>query len=137
MAHLTLAVPAALVPPLRDSVVLLYGASTEGLHLELQALAERRGSPDDLRAQRRRQRGLDELLDQLRWPDAPPPGELELHGPAELLGDALYGALIDSGERLSTACSASWSGEATLEDVAAAAEEVMALDRLLRVVRER
>jgi hypothetical protein len=57
---------------------------------------------------------------------------VELSGPAELLHDALYGTLIDAGERLAVTATSAWRGELPLERVQEAAAEVLALHRLLR-----
>ena len=51
---------------------------------------------------------------------------------ADVLGDALHGSLIDAGERLAVACGGAWRGEGPAGGVRSAAEEVIALDRLLR-----
>ena len=120
-------VPAALVQPLRETVLLLYRAALEALQ----------GAFEDERealAQRERVRRLDALLDQLGWPGPPRGGAepLRLTGPPELLRDALHGALIDAGERLAVACAASWRGDASEDSVRSAAREVIELDRLLR-----
>lgn len=132
MAQVAVEVPAALVQPVRETVLLLYRAALEGLQLEL-------GSHDRPRAaaQRERLRELDALLDQLGWPgrpDQPEPSGRTLSGPAALLGDALHGALIDAGERLAAACAAGWHDEAAPDSVRAIAHEVIELDRVLREV---
>ena len=51
-----------------------------------------------------------------------------------MLHDALYGALIDAGERLAVTASSAWRGEQPLEGVQEAAAEVLALHRLLRTL---
>ena len=126
MAQVAVEVPAALVQPVRETVLLLYRAALETLQLEF-------GSDDASRAdeQRERLRQLDELLDQLGWPGA---ARRTLSAPAGLLADALHGSLIDAGERLAVACAASWRGDAGAEGVRALAHEVIELDRLLREV---
>jgi hypothetical protein len=139
MALASVEVPAALVASLRETVMLLYRSSAEALHLALQAQAERRGTLDEVHRQRVRLAQLDALLGRLGWsPDsAPEPvvDGLELSASREILHDALYGALIDAGERLAVACSACWRGEVGPESVREAAKEVIALDGLLRRIR--
>jgi hypothetical protein len=82
---------------------------------------------------------LDALLDRLGWPpeSAPEPVAdcVELTAPREILHDALYGALIDAGERLAEACNRCWRGEVEPESVRREAGEVIALDRLLQLIR--
>ena len=134
MAQVAVEVPAALVHPVRETVLLLYRAALEALQLDFGARAELHASLGEVVRQRERLRQLDTLLDQLGWPDA---SELEgrrLTVPADVLADALHGALIDAGERLAVACAGSWSGEAGADSVRAAAREVIELDRLLREV---
>jgi hypothetical protein len=145
MAQVAVEVPAALVQSLRETVLLLYRAALEALQLAL-------GAPDvsleEVVPQRERLRELDALLDQLGWPEGggaraepdagPRPPEARsrrLVAEAEVLRDALHGALIDAGERLAVACAARWRGEAGADSVSAAAREVIELDRLLREQR--
>jgi hypothetical protein len=135
MALATVEVPAALVRPLRETLVLLYQATVEALHLALRASGERGRPLSEVHGHRARLAQLDAMLERLGWPDGPADEGLALSAPEEILHDALYGALIDAGERLATACSRSWRGEAGAEDVRLAAEEVIALDRLLRALR--
>jgi hypothetical protein len=135
MAEASVEIPAGLAARVRDSLVLLYEASAEGLHLALRSHPERDPPTDDVRAQRERLAGLDALLVQIGWwaDSCLPAGAepVELIGPRELVHDALHGALIDAGERLALACGEGWRGDAGLEDVRAAAKEVIALDGLL------
>ena len=127
MAQVGLEVPGALVPCVRETVVLQYRAAVEALHL---AFAE--PEPGEARRERERLARLDALLDQLGWPGGPVPAAVELSGPAELVRDALHGALIDAGERLAVACEGSWRGEASADSIRSVAREVIELDRLLR-----
>ncbi|MGH2744292.1 MAG: hypothetical protein ACRDLY_06500 [Thermoleophilaceae bacterium] len=132
MALVTVEVPAALVYPLRETLVLLYEATVEALHFALRASGERRTPLSEVHDHRARLAQLDAMLQRLGWPGGSADEAVELSAPEELLHDAVYGALIDAGERLATTCSRSWSGEPGTEDVRPAAEEVIALDRLLR-----
>ena len=134
MARVSVEVPAELVQPLRETVLLLYEATVESLHLSLRAQSERRGSPREPHEHRARLAQLDDLLGQLGWPAGGPRGPRELGAEAELLHDAFYGALIDAGERLAVTATASWRGERPLERVQEAAAEVLALHRLLRLL---
>jgi hypothetical protein len=127
MAQVVLEVPGALVPCVRETVLLQYRAAVEALHL---GFAE--SGADDLRRERERLARLGALLDQLGWPGEPVPEAVELKAPAELVRDALHGSLIDAGERLAVTCEGSWRGEASAGSVRSAAKEVIGLDRLLR-----
>jgi hypothetical protein len=131
MAEVALQVPGGVAPGVRDTVLLLYRATVEALHLAFGA----QGDPGELgeaRAQRERLRELDVLLEQVGWPGDPLPPVVVLRGRAGLLRDAVYGALIDAGERLAVACASGWRGEASTGGVRSAAREVIELDRLLR-----
>lgn len=131
MAEVALQVPCGVAPGVRDTVLLLYRAAVEALHLAFGAHGDA-GELGEVRAQRERVRELDALLEQVGWPgDALPPGVV-LRGRAGLLRDAVYGALIDAGERLAVACAGGWRGEASAGGVRSAAREVIELDRLLR-----
>jgi hypothetical protein len=140
MARTSVAIPAGLMAPVRASVVLLYESAVEALHLALRAHGERDGPFGEVRRQRQRLARLDALLVQLGWWDRLAPesfgGEIELSGPRDVLHDAVYGALIDAGERLAIACGEGWrSSDAGHEGVRAVAAELIALDRLLAAVR--
>ena len=130
MAHVSMEVPAELVGPVRETVLLLYEATAESLHLSLRAHSEGRGSPSEPDEHRVRLAQLDELLAQLGWRAT----SRQLSAPADLLHDAFYGALIDAGERLAVTASSSWRGELPLQRVQEAAAEVLALHRLLRLL---
>jgi hypothetical protein len=134
MAQVAVEVPAGLVHPVRETVLLLYRAALEALHLAFGAHGEPRAALEEVVRQRERLRQLDALLDQLGWPGPDAIEGRRLAGPGALLADALHGALIDAGERLAVACAGSWRGEASADSVRSAAREVIELDRLLRQV---
>jgi hypothetical protein len=134
MARVSVEVPAELVGRVRETVLLLYEATTESLHLALRAHSEGRGSPRELHDHRVRLAQLDGLLTQLGFQAGGEPRCLELSGPPELIHDALYGTLIDAGERLAVTTTSAWRGELPLERVQEAAAEVLALHKLLRLV---
>jgi hypothetical protein len=137
MAQVAVEVPAALVHPLRETVLLLYRAAVEALHLALGAHEAPQAALEEVVGQRDRLRQLDAVLDQLGWPGPVGTARVTVTGPGELLADALHGALIDAGERLAVACAGSWRGEASADSVRAAAREVIELDRLVRGVERR
>jgi hypothetical protein len=137
MSKASLEVPEGLLDPLRETVVLLYQATAEALHLSLRAHTQREGDLEEVQEHRARLADLDALLERLGWGRereaalAGAGGDLEVTAPRDILHDALYGALIDAGERLAVACDNAWRGEDTLDTVRAAATEVIGLDRLL------
>jgi len=127
MTRVSVEVPAELVEPIRETVLMLYEVSAESLHLALKhrALAE-------ARLHQARVDELDDLVRQLRGTERP----LGLTAPRDLLHDTLYGALIDAGERLAETSNRCWRGELPAGRVQEAAEEVLALDALLRGLDE-
>ncbi|HEV3376598.1 MAG TPA: hypothetical protein VG126_04900 [Thermoleophilaceae bacterium] len=124
--------PRALVRPVRETVLLLYQATAEALHFALRAHGEQRGGLAEVHEHRARLAELDAMLERLSWSGPPASERVELRASREILHDALYGALIDAGERLATTCTRAWRGEAGSETVSSAAQEVITLDRLLR-----
>jgi hypothetical protein len=134
MARVSVEVPAELVARVRETVLLLYGATAESLHLSLRAHADGRGSPRELHEHRVRLEQLHELLGQLGGPAGSRADALQLEAEAELIHDAFYGTLIDAGERLAVTADRAWRGDLPLERVAEAAAEVLALHRLLRLL---
>ena len=137
MAQVAVELPAALVPCVRETVLLQYRAALEALHLAFGALGEGATPLEEVRRGRDRLGRLDALLAGIGWPGDPVPEALELAGPADVVRDALHGSLIDAGERLAVACEGSWRGEASAGSVRSAAGEVIALDRLLRELEGR
>jgi Arc/MetJ family transcription regulator len=123
MARVSVELPAELVEPVRETVLMLYEATAESLHHALRARAL-----DEVRMHRARLEELDELARALERRERP----AEVSASRDLVHDALYGALIDAGERLAEASNRAWRGELPLERVQAAAEEVLAIDALLR-----
>jgi hypothetical protein len=138
MARASLQVPAALVEAVRESAVLLYASTVEALHLSLHSHLERGEPREEAALCRARLAELDALLVRLGWwgGAAVPEGGVELAAPREVLHDALYGSLIEAGERLAAACGEGWRDGRCPGAVRAAAMEVIALDGLLAQVRE-
>jgi hypothetical protein len=141
MAEVAVEVPAPVVPAVRDTLVLLYRATTEALQLSLDAHSQGREPAREVGRHRARLEQLGRMLDRLGWPGEPPAssawppgaaGPVELRGPREVVHDALHGALIDAGERLAVACSATWHSEASEASVRELAAQVIALDGLVR-----
>jgi hypothetical protein len=137
MAQVAVELPAALVPCVRETVLLQYRAALEALHLAFGALGEAATPLEEVRRGRDRLGRLDALLVGVGWPGDPVPEAVELAGPSDVVRDALHGSLIDAGERLAVACEGSWRGEASAGSVRSAAGEVIALDRLLRELEGR
>lgn len=127
MTRVSVEVPAELTGPVRETVLLLYEATAESARLAVKARTEGRGSLEEVDVHRARLAELDDLLAAL---DAA--GAVNVTAPRDLLHDALYGALIDAGERLAVASDRAWRGELPLERVREAAEAVLAIDRVLR-----
>jgi hypothetical protein len=123
MARVTVEVPAELVSQVRETVLMLYEMSAESLHLAL-----RQRALEEARMHQARVGELDDLLGQLEDTGRP----AAVGASRELLHDALYGALIDAGERLAETSNRCWRGELPASSVQEAAEEVLALDALLR-----
>jgi hypothetical protein len=137
MARASVEVPVALVGAVRGTVVLLYDSTVEALHFSLRSHLERGEPLGEAARCRARLAELDALLVTLGWWDEPTPGgDVELSAPREVLHDALYGTLIEAGERLAAACGDGRREGARPADVRMAAMEVIALDRLLAEMRE-
>jgi len=132
MAQVTLQVPAAVVGPLRETVARLYEATAEALRFSLRKRGDE-GGFDEVHGYRARLGQLEALLDELGWPSEGQPRAVELRAPADLLRDAVYGALLDAGERLASACDDP-HGERGREVIRTTARHVIALDSLLRRV---
>jgi hypothetical protein len=132
MAHVSMEVPAALVGPVRESAQLLYQATAESLHLALRSHSAGLESLEEVHEHRARLGQLDALLTQLGWSGAPELQVRALTAPAEVLHDAVHGALIDAAERLAGASARARRGEPATASLRRTAREVIGLDRLLR-----
>jgi hypothetical protein len=131
MARVSVEVPPELVGRVRETVLLLYQATAESLHA---ALRTRAGDEalGEIHAHRARLDELDGLVRRLAGGER----AVLLSAPRDLLHDALYGALIDAGERLAETSNRAWRSELALERVQRGAEDVLALDALLRSLGE-
>jgi hypothetical protein len=138
MAQASVEVPAGLVRAVRETVVLLYHSTAEALHFSLRSHVERGEPRDEAVRCRARLAELDAMLVRLGWwgEAEPPEGDVELTAGRDVLHDALYGSLIEAGERLAAACGEGRRDGACPDRVRAAAMEVIALDGLLAEVRE-
>ena len=128
MARVSVEVPAELVAQVRETVLLLYQATAESLHAALKPLADEERPVGEIRLHRLRVDELDDLVRQLEGESR----DVEIAASGDVLHDVLYGALIDAGERLAETSDHAWRGELPLERVQESAEEVLALDALLR-----
>jgi hypothetical protein len=136
MARASVQVPAALVGAVRDTVVLLYHSTVEALHCSLRSHLEQGEPREEAALCRARLADLDAVLVRLGWwGGAAAEGDVELSAPREVLHDALYGTLIEAGERLGAACGEGWRDGRAPDTVHAAAMEVIALDGLLAELR--
>jgi hypothetical protein len=130
MERVSVEVPAELVDPIRETVLLLYQATAESLHLALKARAAGDAAVEEVHVHRARLDELDELVRRLGRGER----ATELSAPRDVLHDVLYGALIDAGERLAEISNRCWRGELPLDRIQPAAEEVLAIDALLRAL---
>jgi hypothetical protein len=128
MTRVSVEVPAELIRPIRETVLLLYQATAESLHLALKARESGDDAVEEVHHHRARLDALDDLVRRLE----PEGGGARLSAPHDLLHDTLYGALIDAGERLAETSNRCWRGELPLDRVQERAGEVLAIDALLR-----
>jgi hypothetical protein len=128
MVRVSVEVPAELVKPVRETVLLLYQATAESLHQALRNRAEGEPETDEAHSHRLRIDELDELAGALKTGG----DGVRLTASRDLLHDVLHGALIDSGERLADLSGRGWRGEVAPERIQEAAGEVLSLNGLLR-----
>ena len=127
MTRVSVEVPAELVRPIRETVLLLYQATAESLHQALESRADGHAEVEEAHSHRLRIDELDDLARELVGGER----AVRLTASRDLLHDMLYGALLDAGERLADASGRSWRGELPAARIEAAAEEVLALHRML------
>ena len=127
MTRVSVEVPAELVEPVRETVLLLYQATAESLHQALESRADGHAEVEEAHSHRLRIDELDDLGRELVGGEQ----AVRLTASRDLLHDMLYGALLDAGERLADASGRSWRGELPAARIEAAAEEVLTLHRML------
>ena len=127
MTRVSVEVPAELVRPIRETVLLLYQATAESLHQALESRADGHAEVEEAHSHRLRIDELDDLARELVGGER----AVRLTASRDLLHDMLYGALLDAGERLADASGRSWRGELPAARIEAAAEEVLTLHRML------
>jgi hypothetical protein len=130
MTRVSVEVPAELVRPIRETVLLLYQATAESLHQALESRADGHAEVEEAHSHRLRIDELDDLARELVGEEQ----AVRLTATRDVLHDMLYGALLDAGERLADASGRSWRGELPAARIEAAAEEVLALHRMLGVL---
>jgi hypothetical protein len=130
MTRVSVEVPAELVRPIRETVLLLYQATAESLHQALESRADGHAEVEEAHSHRLRIDELDDLARELVGGEQ----AVRLTASRDVLHDMLYGALLDAGERLADASGRSWRGELPAARIEAAAEEVLALHRMLGVL---
>jgi hypothetical protein len=128
MAEITVELQASLVVRFRCTVLLLFEATAEALHLTLSTLSLDPEAVTEVRQHFMRLSQLAEVLDQVGWGAVRGSGDVEIEASPEVLHDALLGSLLDAGEALATDI----QGEA--EGVRRLAEDVVSLDRILKHV---
>ena len=131
MTRVSVEVPAELVRPIRETVLLLYQATAESLHQALESRAGGHAEVEEAHSHRLRIDELDDLARELVGERTGGEQAVRLTASRDLLHDMLYGALLDAGERLADASGRSWRGELPAARIEAAAEEVLALHRML------
>jgi hypothetical protein len=131
MTRVSVEVPAELVRPIRETVLLLYQATAESLHQALESRADGHAEVEEAHSHRLRIDELDDLARELVGERAGGVQAVRLTASRDLLHDMLYGALLDAGERLADASGRSWRGELPAARIEAAAEEVLSLHRML------
>ena len=127
MARASVEVPEELVEPVRETVLLLYQATSESLHQALRSRAEDEADAAEAHSHRVRIDELDDLAGAL----AAAGGPVRLTASRDLLHDMLYGALIDAGERLAALSGQGWRGDVPADRIQEAAGEVLSLHSLL------
>jgi len=128
MARVSVEVPAELVTQVRETVLLLYQATAESLHAALRSREDEDETIEEIHVHRLRVDELDDLARRLGGE----PHDVEVRASRDVLHDVVYGTLIDAGERLADVSNRAWRGELPLERVQRGAEEVLALDAMLR-----
>jgi hypothetical protein len=125
--------PATVVPRVRETALLLCGATAEALHLTIRSHTEGSIEDDEIRDHRARLADLDSLLKQLDAGAERAAEPTAVQCARDVVRDAVYGALIDAGERVAVACDASWRG-ASIDMVLGLANELTALEAVLRQI---
>ena len=128
--HRSVRVPAAQAGPVLEALVTTYAVKADVLAAAAGAYQDTREPLTVVNDARRELAEAEDALETLGWRPAPPGGDLELAGPAGLVREVLYAALLGACEAVGERCR---EYEAARVDAAAlgiAVADVVELHRL-------
>jgi hypothetical protein len=131
-----LRVPSSLIRSLRETARLLYDATRESLQYALRGSAHG-GVAKEIDLHQERLADTEALLGQLHPSREAAPSDLPITGRYDLLHDVVYGALIDAAERLAVTSDDAWRQPPLRPLIPVFANQVLALDALLRYMERR
>jgi hypothetical protein len=128
--HRSIRVPAAQAAAVLEALVTTYAVKADALAAAAGAYQDAREPLAVVNDARRELAEAEDALEALGWRPGPPGGDLELAGPAGLVREVLYGALLGAAEAVGERCRDYEAGRADDTALATAVADVAALHRL-------
>ena len=132
--HRSVRVPAAQAGAVLEALVTTYAVKADALAAAAGAYQDTREPLTVVNDARRELAEAEDALETLGWRPGPPGGDLELAGPAGLVREVLYGALLGAAEAVGERCREYEAGGADAGALAGAVSDVVVLHRLFAVV---
>jgi hypothetical protein len=132
--HRSVRVPAAQAAAVLEALVTTYAVKADALAAAAGAYQDTREPLAVVSDARRELAEADDALETLGWRPGLPGGDLELAGPAGLVREVLYAALLGSSEAVGERCREYEAGAVDAARLATAVEDVVVLHRLFAAV---
>lgn len=133
---LRVTVPAAQVTTVRATLLILYQVKADALNVATAEYLDDRESLASVLGHRRELGELDDLIEQAGWEAPSTSDSLELVGPADLVRDAVYGALLGATSTVEQACRRYEAGDIDLVVFGGRVDELVALFRVFEALEE-
>jgi hypothetical protein len=126
-------IPAAQAPAVLEALLTTYAVKADALAAAAGAYQDAREPLTAVADARRELAEAEDALEALGW-RPPPTGDLELAGPAGLVREVLYGALLGAAEAVGERCREYEAGRTGVAALAGAVDDVVVLHRLFAVL---
>lgn len=130
MSAMTIVVPADQVGPVRESLLARYGEVVEEIERNGDSGREAFNG-EAAENPRDRLKGLEAILEQIRWSASAEVDSCSLTGPRPVLWSAVYDTVCVAAERLADLCEAYWKGSIDRTEIRVGISDVAARFDLL------
>jgi hypothetical protein len=132
--HRSVRVPAAQAAAVLEALVTTYAVKADALAAAAGAYQDTREPLAVVNDARRELAETEDALEAVGWRPGPPGGDFELAGPAGLVREVLYAALLGASEAVGERCREYEAGRADAVALTAAVDDVVVLHTLFAAV---